>query len=156
MRRLSVIVLNWNGLADTRAALASLAACRVPPGWQVALMMVDNGSTDGSVEAIRREFPSVEVVALPENRRFAGGNNEGLRRALDSGADAAMLINNDIEAAGGLFDHLLGALERDPEAGRVRPKAEFSPEEPMANSSMCAVATGIAPAESRRSTTVAV
>ena len=126
MRRLSVIVLNWNGLADTRAALASLSACRVPPGWQVGLMMVDNGSTDGSVEAVRREFPAVEVVALPENRRFAGGNNEGMKRALAAGADAVMLINNDIEAANGLFDNLLGALERDPDAGAVVPLICFA------------------------------
>lgn len=126
MKKLSVIVLNWNGLADTRAALASLAACRVPPGWQVQLMMVDNGSTDGSVEAVRREFPAVDVVALPENLRFAGGNNQGLKRALMGGADAMMLINNDVEAAGGLFDHLLGALERDPEAGAVGPLILFA------------------------------
>jgi len=126
VRRLSVIMLNWNGLDDTRAALASLAACRVPPGWQVALMMVDNGSTDGSVDAVRREFPAVDVVPLPENRRFAGGNNEGLKRALAGGADAIMLINNDTEAAGGLFDHLLGALERDPEAGAVGPVICFA------------------------------
>jgi hypothetical protein len=126
VRRLSVIVLNWNGLADTRAALSSLGACRVPPGWQVSLMMVDNGSTDGSVDAIRREFPAVEVVALSENRRFAGGNNEGLKRALDAGADAVMLVNNDVEAAGGLLDHLLGALERDPEAGAVGPLICFA------------------------------
>ncbi len=121
MKQLSVIVLNWNGLADSRAALASLSACRVPPGWRGSLMLVDNGSTDGSVEAIRREFPAVEVVALNENRRFAGGNNEGLKRALAAGADAIMLVNNDTEAGGGLFDHLLGALERDPEAGAVAP-----------------------------------
>jgi GT2 family glycosyltransferase len=126
VRRLSVVVLNWNGLADTRAALASLSACRAPAGWQVSLMMVDNGSTDGSVEAVRREFPAVEVVALPGNRRFAGGNNEGMKRALAAGADAIMLINNDIEAGGGLFDHLIGALERDPEAGAVAPLICFA------------------------------
>ena len=126
MRRLSVIVLNWNGLADTRAALTSLAACRAPAGWQVALMMVDNGSTDGSVEAVCREFPAVDVVALSENRRFAGGNNVGLKRALDAGANAVMLINNDVEAGGGLFDHLLGSLERDPEAGAVTPLICFA------------------------------
>ena len=125
MKKLSVIVLNWNGLADTRAALASLAACRVPPGWQVQLMMVDNGSSDGSVEAVRREFPAVDVMALPENLRFAGGNNQGLKRALADGADAMMLINNDVVAAGGMFDHLLGALERDPEAGAVAPLILF-------------------------------
>jgi len=127
VRRLTLVVLNWNGLADTRKALASLGACRVPPGWQVGLMMVDNGSTDGSVEAVRKEFPAVDVVPLPENRRFAGGNNAGLRRALEAGADAVMLVNNDVEAAGGLLDHLLGALERDPQAGGAAPLIFFDP-----------------------------
>src|SRR5439155_4528492 len=58
VKRLSVVILNWNGLADTRAALASLARCAIPPGWSVDLRVVDNGSTDGSVDAVRREFPA--------------------------------------------------------------------------------------------------
>ena len=127
MRRLAIIVLNWNGLAYTRTALASLSACRVPPGWQAHLMLVDNASSDGTVEVVRREFPQVEVLALDENKRFAGGNNAGIRRALESGADAIMLVNNDVEAAGGLLDHLLGAIERDPEAGAAGPLIFFDP-----------------------------
>lgn len=126
MRRLAVVVLNWNGRADTLAALASLAACRAPAGWQAHLMMVDNGSTDGSLEAVRRDFPTVEVVALGENRRFAGGNNEGVRRALADGADAIMLVNNDTEADPGLFEHLLAALEADPGAGAAAPLIPFA------------------------------
>jgi GT2 family glycosyltransferase len=82
VRRLTIIVLSWNGLAYTRIALQSLAACRVPPGWQAHLMLVDNASSDGSVEVVRRDFPEVEVLALDENKRFAGGNNAGIRRAL--------------------------------------------------------------------------
>ena len=127
MRRLTLVVLNWNGLVDTRQALASLGTCRVPPGWQASLMMVDNGSTDGSAETVRKEFPDVEVVALSENRRFAGGNNVGLQRALEAGADAVMLVNNDVEAHRGLLDHLLGAIERDPEAGGAAPLIFFDP-----------------------------
>jgi hypothetical protein len=126
VKRLAVVVLNWNGRADTTAALASLSACRLPAGWQATLMMVDNGSTDGSVEAVGRKFPAVEVVALAENRRFAGGNNEGVRRALEGGADAIMLLNNDTEADPGLFEHLLGALEADPEAGAAAPLILFA------------------------------
>ena len=126
MRRLAIVVLNWNGLADTRAALASLLGCRVPAGWQLALMMVDNGSTDGSVEAVRREFETVEVLALQDNRRFAGGNNEGLRRVLAAGADAVMLVNNDTEADPGLIEHLLAALEADPKAGAAAPLITFA------------------------------
>lgn len=126
MKRLTVVVLNWNGLADTRAALSSLAGCRVPGGWQVAIMVVDNGSSDGSVEVLRREFPAVEAVALGENRRFAGGNNAGLRRALASGADAVMLLNNDTEADPGLFETLVAALEADPRAGAAAPLIAFA------------------------------
>ncbi len=126
MKRLAVVVLNWNGLADTRAALASLAACRVPAGWEVGLMMVDNGSTDGSLEAVRREFPAVDVLALGENRRFAGGNNPGVKRSLEAGADAVLLVNNDTEADPGLLQHLLAALAADPRAGGAAPLICFA------------------------------
>ena len=126
MRRLTMVVLNWNGLADTRAALASLAACHVPPGWEADLMMVDNGSNDGSAEAVRREVPAVDVLSLGENLRFAGGNNMGVRRALEAGADAVMLVNNDTEADPGLLLHLLASLEADPRAGGAAPLIRFA------------------------------
>lgn len=121
MKKLAVVVLNWNGLAHTRALLPTLLACRMPDGWSLEAMVVDNGSTDGSVEAFRAEFPAVTVVALPENRRFAGGNNEGLRRALADGADAVALLNNDTLADPGLFERLLLALDQDPAAGAAAP-----------------------------------
>ena len=121
MKTLAVVVLNWNGLADTRALLPTLERCRVPEGWRVRVLVVDNGSSDGSAAAIAREFPAVEVVALPENRRFAGGCNAGLERALAGGADAVMLLNNDTEAEPGLLEHLLLALEQDPAAGAAAP-----------------------------------
>ncbi|MBI3540514.1 MAG: glycosyltransferase family 2 protein [Candidatus Eisenbacteria bacterium] len=124
MKRLAVVILNWNGLADTRAALASLARCTAPAGWSVQRMVVDNGSTDGSAEALRREFPDVDVVALGENRRFAGGNNRGLGRALAAGADAIMLLNNDTEADPALLARLVEAMERAPRSA-VAPLIDF-------------------------------
>ena len=57
MSTLAVVVLNWNGLADTRALLPTLAACRVPAGWRVQVVVVDNGSSDGSPQALAAEFP---------------------------------------------------------------------------------------------------
>jgi len=60
-------------------------------------------------------------MALPENRRFAGGNNAGLRAALAAGADAVMLLNNDTEADPGLLERLVLALEQDPGAGAAAP-----------------------------------
>ena len=59
------------------------------------MLVVDNGSRDGSVEAVRERFPAVRVLALPENRGFAGGNNAGIRAALDAGAQGVLLLNND-------------------------------------------------------------
>ena len=112
MKTLAVVVLNWNGLSDTRALLPTLAACRVPAGWRLQTWVVDNGSADGSAAAIAAEFPAVRLVTLGENRRFAGGNNEGVRRALAEGADAVALLNNDTHADPGLFEHLLLALEQ--------------------------------------------
>lgn len=126
MKTLVVVVLNWNGLADTRALLPTLERCRVPEGWRARVMVVDNGSSDGSASAIPREFPAVELLALPENLRFAGGNNRGVRGALDAGADAVMLLNNDTEADPGLFERLLLALDQHPEVGAAAPLIYFA------------------------------
>lgn len=121
MKSLAVVVLGWNGLALTRATLDSLARCRVPAGWSARVIVVDNGSTDGSPAAIAAEYPAVTLIALPENRRFAGGNNVGLARALEDGADAVMLLNNDVQADPGLYEKLLAALDEDPAAGAAAP-----------------------------------
>jgi len=121
VRTLAVIVLSWNGVQLTRETLDSLALCRVPQGWQVRVLVVDNASTDGSREVIVDEYPWTELIALPENRRFAGGNNVGIARALAAGADAVMLLNNDVQADPGLYERLLLALEQEPRAGAVAP-----------------------------------
>lgn len=130
MKRLEIVVLNWNGLADTRALLVTLRDCRAPAGWSIAVTVVDNGSSDGSPAALAAEFPEARLLALPENRRFAGGNNAGLHDALERGADAVMLLNNDTEADPALCERLLLALEQDPGAGAAAPLIYFAPPSP--------------------------
>jgi GT2 family glycosyltransferase len=76
---------------------------------------------------VREEFPDVELMALGENRRFAGGNNVGIARALEAGADAVMLLNNDVLADPALLEKLLAALAERPEAGAAAPLIYFSP-----------------------------
>jgi GT2 family glycosyltransferase len=125
VKRLWIVVLNWNGRADTLALLPTLDRCRTPEGWTVTTLVVDNGSTDDSLAAVEAAFPEVERLALPENRRFAGGNNAGLARALEAGADAVMLLNNDTEADPGLLERLVLALEQDPKAGAAGPLIYF-------------------------------
>jgi GT2 family glycosyltransferase len=127
MKQLVAIVLNWNGLADTRALLGTLRLCRAPAGWQPRVLVVDNGSSDGSVAAIGAEFPEAEVLALSENRRFAGGNNAGIEHALAHGADAIMLLNNDTEADPALYERLMLALEQHGRPAAAAPLIYFGP-----------------------------
>jgi hypothetical protein len=121
VKTLAVVVLGWNGVQLTRETLDSLARCRVPDGWRVHVIAVDNASTDGSPAVIAAEYPWVQLLALGENRRFAGGNNAGLEQALAAGADTVMLLNNDVQADPGLYEKLLGALAEDPRAGAAAP-----------------------------------
>ena len=127
MKTLAVVVLSWNGAALTLDTLRSLAACQVPESWRLHTLVVDNASTDGSPERVRAAFPDVELLVLPENRRFAGGNNVGLRRALDAGADAVMLLNNDVVADPKLIEKLLAAMAEQPGAGAAAPLIYFAP-----------------------------
>jgi hypothetical protein len=127
VKTLAVVVLSWNGREFTRETLRSLLACRVPEPWRLHAMVVDNASEDGSAAMVREEFPGVELLALAENRRYAGGNNAGLARALEAGADAIMLLNNDVLVDPGLVAKLLAALEERPEAGAAAPLIYHAP-----------------------------
>jgi GT2 family glycosyltransferase len=127
VKTLAIVVLSWNGAALTRDTLRSLAGCRVPEGWRLRTLVVDNASSDGSPNMVRDEFPDAELLALSENRRFAGGNNAGVKHALAAGADAVMLLNNDVIADPWLLEKLLAALAEQPRAGAVAPLIYFAP-----------------------------
>jgi len=114
-----IVVLNWNGADDTLACLESLAgmmsaSCRV--------LVVDNGSTDRSVERIREAFPDIELLLLPSNIGYAGGNNSGFRRVLELGAEFVIFLNNDTLVDAGFCAPLLETLQRNPTAGIAVPK----------------------------------
>ena len=127
MKTVTVIVLNWNGADDTIALLGTLERCRIPSDWRLDVLVVDNGSSDGSPERIAAARPGTAMLRLPENLRFAGGNNQGLRHALAAGADAVALLNNDTEADPAMLERLLLALDQDPTAGAVAPLIYFAP-----------------------------
>lgn len=115
----AVVVLNWNGGDDTLRCLAS-----VPP--DVLTLMPDNGSTDGSVEQVRERFPHVLVIENGANLGFSGGNNAGIRAALDRGADWVVLLNNDATLEPGALDAMRAAAERHPDAGVLAGKLLFA------------------------------
>ncbi|HKO21554.1 MAG TPA: glycosyltransferase, partial [Candidatus Eisenbacteria bacterium] len=87
------VVLAFNEWEATRECLTSLRALDPAPEHT---LLVDNGSSDGTPDRARAEFPEVEVLALGENRLFAGGVNAGLKRALEAGAASVLLLNNDV------------------------------------------------------------
>src|SRR5436190_24389108 len=117
MPSLVAVVLNWNGGEDTVRALDSLSG--------IETICVDNGSIDGSAEEVERRFPEVELVRTGTNLGFAGGNNVGIRRALDRGADWVLLLNNDAVAEPGLADALARAAAVRPDAGALACKVLF-------------------------------
>ncbi len=112
----AIIVLNWNGRDVTLACLESLTGAALEGA---TVWVVDNGSRDGSVDAIAARFPQVRLLALEENRGYAGGNNAGMRAALDGGAGAILLLNNDTVVAADFLAPLLEVLNGDPRAAAV-------------------------------------
>jgi len=117
-----IVLVNWNGGDVTLDCLASLRA--VTYGRR-QILVVDNASTDGSVSAIHAQYPEVAVLSLPENRRFAGGNNAGIRHALDQGAEFIVLLNNDTTVDGTFLSRLMGAFHSHPNVGMVAPKIYY-------------------------------
>ena len=112
----SIIIPNWNGAHHLPTCLDSLRRQSYP---NFEVIVVDNGSTDGSLELLGRDYPEVKVVALPENRGFAGGVNAGIREAQ---GEIIAVFNNDAEADHRWLEKLAGALARHPEAGMATPK----------------------------------
>ncbi len=94
MKRVSILVVSWNGREHLALSLPTLLEQRVP-GVEVELLVLDNGSGDGSVELVRDSFPGVRLVESATNLGFAAGNN---RLAELASGEALVLVNNDVRA----------------------------------------------------------
>jgi GT2 family glycosyltransferase len=104
--RVAVVICNWNGGRFLPRALEALAAQGRPAD---RIIVVDNGSTDGSVAIVRRDYPNVELVELGRNAGFAAANNAGARAARD--CDWLVLLNPDAFPEPQWLDELIGAGE---------------------------------------------
>lgn len=121
--RVCVIILSWNRKNDTLETIKSLASSSVS-GFKLEIMVVDNGSTDGSQEAVRK-MP-IRLIELPENLGFAQGNNIGMKDALRRKFDYIALLNDDTFADQNLIKNILEEHQKYPRAGAISPKIYFA------------------------------
>ena len=120
--KVSIIILNWNGLVDTLECLESVSRLTYP---NCEIMVVDNCSTGGEVQVIGQQFPQVVLIENKVNLGFAGGNNAAIPRALEHGADYIWLLNNDTVVEPETLSTLVGEAERSPEIGLVTPVIRY-------------------------------
>lgn len=114
----SIIILNWNRWKDTIECVESCSKLSYPT---FRILIVDNGSTDGSEAILRKRFPDIEFIQTHANLGFAG-NNVGIRYALEQGADYVWLLNNDTVVDVEALSALVQVAESDKTLGMVGSK----------------------------------
>ena len=112
----AVIVLNYNQEKETTRCLETLQTLAYP---SFEVLVIDNGSHRNVAELLRGHFPAVSWMRLPENVGFAAGCNRGIRWALDRGAEAVLLLNNDASVETDLLDKMVESAEQDATVGVV-------------------------------------
>ena len=133
---LAVIIVNWNVRDLLRACLASLQQNK-PMTHEQVIIVVDNASSDGSVEMLRREFPDVRLVVNATNRGYTGGNNDGLKVADEVLQQALegkqvlpltsyfLVLNPDTEMTPGTFDAMLAYADAHADVGVLGPQLRY-------------------------------
>ncbi len=120
-----VVVPNWNGEKELTASLNSLKKQTL----QAHIIVVDNGSVDGSLALLERDFPDIELIRHSENKGYAGGVNPGFKRAIELGAAYVAPFNNDAVATNDWLEKLVEYLDSHPETGIVACKVVSSDKE---------------------------
>jgi len=116
------LVLNWNNLPDTLECVDSLRGSDYP---NLAVWVVDNGSQEDPSAVLHEIYPDLRVLRNPGNLGYGGGNNVGLRRAIDAGAVYVLLLNNDAVVAPDCVRSLVAAVEADCRIGMATPRVFY-------------------------------
>ncbi len=128
MKKVVVIVVDWNGEEVTRECLSSLKFIQTPVNVQVSVVLVDNGSESPLPQTLTKEYPFLILIRSEINLGFTGGNNLGIEKALLQEPDYILFLNNDTIVESEFLNPLLYYLEADPLVGAVQPKIYFYPD----------------------------
>jgi len=119
----AAVVVNWDGGDQNLTCIASLFA----QGRELGLVvLVDNGSRDGSAERVAERFPAVRILRNASNLGFGAGSNAGIEAALAAGARSILLVNNDVTLPPGTLGRLQAALDAHPQVGLVGPRVLYA------------------------------
>lgn len=112
--KICIIILNWNGKKDSLECLSSIQKI-IYKNFETVI--VDNGSTDDSVQEIRKQFPWAIIIETGKNLGYAEGNNVGLRYGMAQGADLLFILNNDTVVDPNILNDFVSGFAKEPNAG---------------------------------------
>ena len=121
--KVAIILLNWNSFDHSSNCIESLQLCDYP---NFEIIVVDNGSIDGSGNLLKAKFPKIILIASPTNEGFAAGNNRGFSYAIENQFAYAMMLNNDVFVEPDFISKLIQYMESHPDAGAIQPKIFFN------------------------------
>jgi GT2 family glycosyltransferase len=121
--KVAVILLNWNSFDHSSNCIQSLQLCDYP---NFEIILVDNGSIDGSGNLLKAKFPEIILIASPTNEGFAAGNNRGFSYAIENQFTYAMMLNNDVFVEPDFISKLIQYMETHPDTGAIQPKIFFN------------------------------
>ncbi len=122
MKKLAIVIINWNSYEVTEMTILSLHNTSFK---EYDIILIDNHSTDGSLEKLEATFKEITILKSNENLGFAGGNNLGIQYAIDHGYKYTMLLNNDVEVESNFIEPLVERLEGNSHIGAVQPLIYF-------------------------------
>lgn len=119
MKKVSVVILNWNGEELLRKFLPSVCRYSNVESGDVEICVADNGSTDGSLALLDEEFPSVRQIRFEENHGFAEGYNRAIQLI---NAEYVVLLNDDVEVTENWLDYMVSYMDSHPNVAACQPK----------------------------------
>lgn len=119
LKKTAIILVNWNSFEYTQQCILSL---QHSTGNNFDIIVIDNGSQDGSGKKLKATFPQIILIESDTNLGFTGGNNLGLEYSLNKGYQYSMLLNNDTEVEPDFLDILTDYMDQHPDIGAIQPK----------------------------------